>query len=111
MASKSRSRRNTAGRGFVNNTILECLLDGDKYGYEIIKEVKDKTDGKVVFKINGKTVALVNATKGIATYNYVASSLSAKNYTITATYGGNKLYESSRSPASILTVTPIPTKI
>lgn len=69
------------------------------------------TDGKVVFKINGKTVALVNATKGIATYNYVASSLSAKNYTITATYGGNKLYESSRSPASILTVTPIPTKI
>lgn len=69
------------------------------------------TNGKVAFKINGKTVALVNATKGIATYTYTASSLSAKNYTITATYGGNNLYESSRSLASILTVTPIPTKV
>ena len=35
-----------ASRGFVNNTILECLLDGDKYGYDIIKQVNDKTKGK-----------------------------------------------------------------
>ena len=37
-------------RGFVNNKILESLLDGDKYGYEIIKEVKEKSGGKIELK-------------------------------------------------------------
>ena len=42
--------RNIASRGFVNDTILEALMAGDKYGYEIIKEVEEKSNGKVVLK-------------------------------------------------------------
>jgi len=42
--------RNVASRGFVNDTILEALMAGDKYGYEIIKEVEEKSNGKVVLK-------------------------------------------------------------
>ncbi len=42
--------KSVASRGFVNDTILECLIAGDKYGYEIIKEVEEKTNGKVVLK-------------------------------------------------------------
>ena len=41
------SRKRPASRGFVNNIILESLLSGDKYGYEIIKEVEDKSNGKI----------------------------------------------------------------
>ena len=38
----ARRTKKTASRGSVNNIILESLLSGDKYGYEIIKEVEDK---------------------------------------------------------------------
>lgn len=44
------SRKRPASRGFVNNIILESLLSGDKYGYEIIKEVEDKSNGKIILK-------------------------------------------------------------
>jgi len=47
-ARKSRSR--TALRGSVNNIILESLYEGEKYGYEIIKEVEEKTNGKIKLK-------------------------------------------------------------
>ena len=30
-------------RGQLNPTILSCLVSGDKYGYEIIEEIKAKT--------------------------------------------------------------------
>ena len=40
----------TASRGSVNSIILNCLLSGDKYGYEIIKEVEQQTNGKVKLK-------------------------------------------------------------
>lgn len=43
-------RKKPLARGFVNKKILESLLDGDKYGYEIIKVVKEKSDGKVELK-------------------------------------------------------------
>lgn len=44
------SRKRPASRGFVNNIILESLLGGDKYGYEIIKEVEEKSNGKIILK-------------------------------------------------------------
>ena len=37
-------------RGQLSNIILSTLIDNDKYGYEIIDVVKDKTDGKVIIK-------------------------------------------------------------
>lgn len=42
--------KSVANRGFVNNTILESLISGDKYGYEIIKEVEEKSNGKIKLK-------------------------------------------------------------
>lgn len=45
-----RKRKRVASRGSVNNIILKTLVNGDKYGYEIIKEVEEYSDGKIVLK-------------------------------------------------------------
>ena len=39
-----------SGRGSVYNIILKALQSGDKYGYEICKEVEDKTNGAYILK-------------------------------------------------------------
>ena len=43
-------RKRIASRGSVNNIILEALNEGDKYGYEIIKQVEEKTNGEIKLK-------------------------------------------------------------
>lgn len=48
MAKKKRKR--IASRGSVNDIILKTLVNGDKYGYEIIKEVEEFSDGKIILK-------------------------------------------------------------
>ena len=48
MARKKRKR--VASRGSVNNIILRTLVNGDKYGYEIIKEVEEYSNGKIILK-------------------------------------------------------------
>ena len=37
-------------RGHINTIILRSLYDGDKYGYEIIKEIQDKSEGQYEMK-------------------------------------------------------------
>lgn len=39
-----------SGRGSVYNIILKALQTGDKYGYEICKEVEEKTNGAYILK-------------------------------------------------------------
>ena len=39
-----------SGRGSVYNIILKALQSGDKYGYEICKEVEEKTGGSYILK-------------------------------------------------------------
>lgn len=48
MARKKKKR--PASRGSVNNIILRTLVNGDKYGYEIIKEVEEYSNGKIQLK-------------------------------------------------------------
>lgn len=48
MARKKKKR--IASRGSVNNIILRTLVSGDKYGYEIIKEVEEFSGGKIQLK-------------------------------------------------------------
>lgn len=48
MARKKKKR--VASRGSVNNIILKTLINGDKYGYEIIKEVEELSQGKIQLK-------------------------------------------------------------
>jgi len=43
-------RKKVASRGSVNNIILKTLTNGDKYGYEIIKEVEEFSEGKIKLK-------------------------------------------------------------
>ena len=69
------------------------------------------TDGKVAFKLNGKTIGHANVTNGKAILTYRALNLSAKTYLISAVYGGNKFYESSRSTYSSFIVKARTTKI
>ena len=64
-----RRKKNVASRGFVNNTILECLVAGDKYGYEIIKEVEDKSGGKIVLK----QPSLYSSLRRFETKGYISS--------------------------------------
>jgi len=45
-----RKRKRNASRGSVNNIILKTLTNGDKYGYEIIKEVEEYSSGKIQLK-------------------------------------------------------------
>lgn len=45
-----KKRKRNASRGSVNNIILKTLVTGDKYGYEIIKEVEEFSDGKIQLK-------------------------------------------------------------
>lgn len=45
-----KKRRRIASRGSVNTIILKTLINGDKYGYEIIKEVEEYSMGKVILK-------------------------------------------------------------
>ena len=35
-------------RGQLNPTILSCLVSGDKYGYEIIEEIKAKNPNYII---------------------------------------------------------------
>ena len=69
-----------------------------------------QTSGKVAFKVNGKTQGVVNINNGIAQLTVDSSKLSAKNYTITAVYGGNSITEKSTSDAT-LTITKTTPKI
>lgn len=41
---------NKASRGSVPQIILNTLLGGDKYGYEICKEIESRTNGAIVLK-------------------------------------------------------------
>lgn len=45
-----RKKKRIASRGSVNTTILKTLVNGDKYGYEIIKEVERYSEGKIQLK-------------------------------------------------------------
>lgn len=61
------------------------------------------TAGKVIFKVNGKTVGKTTVKKGEANYNYDTSSLTTKTYTVTANYTESTQLLSS-SANSTLTV-------
>ena len=88
-----KSKRN-ASRGSVNNIILETLYSGEKYGYEIIKEVEKKTDGKIVLK----QPSLYSSLSRFESKNYVSSywsdsEIGGKRHYYYLTDEGKKYYE------------------
>ncbi len=88
----SRSKR-PASRGFVNNIILESLLNGDKYGYEIIKIVEEKSNGKIVLKQPSLYSSLKRfEVKGYITSYWGDSDIGGRRHYYTLTETGREYY-------------------
>jgi len=90
----ARKAKRNASRGSVNNIILETLYSGEKYGYEIIKEVEEKTDGKIVLK----QPSLYSSLSRFESKNYVGSywsdsEIGGKRHYYYLTDEGRKYYE------------------
>ena len=56
-------------RGHINTIILRALYDGDKYGYEIIAEIEQKSHGQYSLK----QPSLYSALKRLEKDGYVTS--------------------------------------
>ena len=56
-------------RGHINTIILRTLYDGDKYGYEIINEIEEKSKGQYSLK----QPTLYSALKRLESMDYVTS--------------------------------------
>ena len=56
-------------RGHINTIILRMLYDGDKYGYEIINEIEEKSKGQYTLK----QPTLYSALKRLESQDYVTS--------------------------------------
>ena len=56
-------------RGHINTIILRTLYDGDKYGYEIINEIEEKSKGQYSLK----QPTLYSALKRLESQDYVTS--------------------------------------
>lgn len=92
--SAKKSKSKTALRGAVNNIIMESLIDGEKYGYEIIKEVEDKTDGKVKLKQPSLYSSLKRfETKGYIESYWQDSEIGGKRHYYKLTPDGEKYYK------------------
>lgn len=89
-----RRRKRIASRGSVNNTILKTLINGDKYGYEIIKEVEDYSDGKIKLKQPSLYSSLSRfEEKGIVTSYWGDSDIGGRRHYYHLTEEGVKYYE------------------
>ena len=69
-------------RGHINTIILRMLYDGDKYGYEIINEIEEKSKGQYTLK----QPTLYSALKRLESQDYVTS------YWGGASSGGRRKY-------------------
>lgn len=58
-----------SGRGSVYNILLKALQSGDKYGYEICKEVEEKTNGDYILK----QASLYSGLKRLEAQNMITS--------------------------------------
>jgi len=91
MARKKRKR--IASRGSVNTTILKTLINGDKYGYEIIKEVEEYSDGKIVLKQPSLYSSLSRfEEKGIVSSYWGDSDIGGRRHYYHLTDIGHKYY-------------------
>ncbi len=91
-----RSRRTTATRGSVNNIILESLYSGSKYGYEIIKEIEERTNGEIVLKQPSLYSSLSRfESKGFVSSSWADSELGGRRHYYELTDKGKSYYENN----------------
>ena len=89
---KRRKHRN-ASLGSVNNIILRTLANGDKYGYEIIKEVEEYSDGKIKLKQPSLYSSLTRfEDKGLVTSYWGDSDIGGRRHYYHLTENGYTYY-------------------
>ena len=95
----------------LNSTISladKSVLAGNKI--QLVATITNKnnnayiSNGKVAFKVNGKTIGYGSVSSGKAYYTYNTAELDTGKYKLTATYGGNNIYSSSIATTKTLTV-------
>lgn len=88
-----RRKKRVASRGSVNNIILKTLVNGDKYGYEIIKEVEEYSDGKIVLKQPSLYSSLGRfEEKGIVSSYWEDSDIGGRRHYYHLTENGHEYY-------------------
>lgn len=89
----ARRSKRPASRGSVNNMILKALSAGDKYGYEIIKEVEEESDGKIVLKQPSLYSSLSRfETKGFVSSYWEDSEIGGRRHYYSLTPEGKEYY-------------------
>ncbi len=94
----ARRAKSVASRGSINNIILDSLASGQKYGYEIIKEVEEKTNGKIKLKQPSLYSSLKRfETKGIITSYWGDSDIGGRRHYYSLTKHGQEYYNKLKS--------------
>ena len=89
----ARRSKRPASRGSVNNMILKALSAGDKYGYEIIKEVEEESEGKIVLKQPSLYSSLSRfETKGFVSSYWEDSEIGGRRHYYSLTPEGKEYY-------------------
>lgn len=90
----ARKSKRPASRGSVNNIILKVLSTKDMYGYDIIKEVENATDGKVVLKQPSLYSSLSRfETKGFVSSYWEDSAIGGRRHYYSLTPSGREYYQ------------------
>jgi len=83
-------------RGHVDTIILKTLTDGDKYGYEIIKEITEKSNGSYELKQPTLYSCLKRLeNQGLISAYWKNSDIGGKRHYYKLTKKGRNFYESS----------------
>lgn len=100
MAKKKRKR--IASRGSVNDIILKTLVNGDKYGYEIIKEVEEYSDGKIILKQPSLYSSLSRfEEKGLVSSYWGDSDIGGRRHYYHLTDRGKTYFNEKNKPKSV----------
>ena len=89
-----KQRRRIASRGSVNTIILKSLVNGDKYGYEIIKDVEKYSNGTIKLKQPSLYSSLSRfEDKGIVSSYWGDSDIGGRRHYYHLTENGVKYYQ------------------
>lgn len=94
-------------RGQLNPTILSCLTSGDKYGYEIIEEIKIKTGIEIKQPSLYSSLKRMEVQKLVSSY-WKDSAIGGKRHYYCLTNDGRKFLEENPVDFSIYGVSPAP---
>lgn len=84
-------------RGHIDTIILKTLFDGEKYGYEICKDIEDKSDGAFILKQPSLYSALKRLeANGLIISRWQDSEIGGKRHYYSLTEEGKNHYESSK---------------